>query len=333
MRGDCGCNPLHAGPDDAVSGVLTLVAVLAYVHRVPQVAGHAEPVLAFMLAYLSLRRPGRVCRWIAYGGAAVRPRCNVGGSRSAAAVTVSQHRPEADSGACSDVLRHDGTLEALWRCVVEGSTVWLLLAQTQSRPLNLTAIRDAGQFGEYVINFWTQSILYFELAFPILIWNRLARPLLVALGVLIWVAITLATGQLLFGLTMLVANLAYLPVEFFERDGVAGRRHQLQCPRRPVDRATRTPVGCVKRTVESHYRSNGVLRCASHTLRESPMPRRNILLILVVAAASWVCYQRAARNRYAGTLSEVMNVVANRYINEVEPRTLFEARWMALSAN
>src|SRR6185295_8245183 len=29
------------------SGVLTLMALLAYVHRVPQVAGHLEPVLSF----------------------------------------------------------------------------------------------------------------------------------------------------------------------------------------------------------------------------------------------------------------------------------------------
>src|SRR5688572_16037998 len=41
-----------------VSGALTLFAVLAYVHRVPQVAGHLEPVLAFLLAYLCIAPSG-----------------------------------------------------------------------------------------------------------------------------------------------------------------------------------------------------------------------------------------------------------------------------------
>src|SRR5436309_499647 len=41
-----------------VSGVLTLVAVLAYVHRAPQIAGHLEPVLSFLLLYLCLAPSG-----------------------------------------------------------------------------------------------------------------------------------------------------------------------------------------------------------------------------------------------------------------------------------
>jgi hypothetical protein len=99
----------------------------------------------------------------------------------------------------------------------DGNAIWLLMAQTQSRPLNLTALRNAGQFGEYLINFWTQGVLYFELAFPVLIWNRPARPLLVALGILAWGSLVLVTGQLLFGLAMIVASTAFLPAEFFER--------------------------------------------------------------------------------------------------------------------
>src|SRR5437763_12029404 len=54
------------------------------------------------------------------------------------------------------------------------------------------------------------------------------------------------------------------------------------------------------------------------------MPRRNIIILLLVAAVSWLSYQRASRNRYAATLAEAMNIVTTSYISDVEPRVLFE---------
>ncbi len=54
------------------------------------------------------------------------------------------------------------------------------------------------------------------------------------------------------------------------------------------------------------------------------MPRRNITILLVALALSWLCYQRATRNRYASTLGEAMNIIETSYINDVEPRVLFE---------
>ena len=37
------------------------------------------------------------------------------------------------------------------------------------------------------------------------------------------------------------------------------------------------------------------------------MPRRNITIILLALCISWLCYQRASRNRYAHSLAEAMN--------------------------
>jgi carboxyl-terminal processing protease len=54
------------------------------------------------------------------------------------------------------------------------------------------------------------------------------------------------------------------------------------------------------------------------------VPRRNITLLLLAAAISWLCYHRATRNRYAATLAEAMNIVTANYVSEVEPRVLFE---------
>ncbi|MDX1946474.1 MAG: S41 family peptidase [Pirellulaceae bacterium] len=54
------------------------------------------------------------------------------------------------------------------------------------------------------------------------------------------------------------------------------------------------------------------------------MPRRNLIILFVASVLSLVCYQRAARNRFVDTLAEAMNYVRTDYVDEVEPRVLFE---------
>jgi C-terminal peptidase (prc) len=54
------------------------------------------------------------------------------------------------------------------------------------------------------------------------------------------------------------------------------------------------------------------------------MPRRNLIVLLLAALVSLACYARASRNRYSDTFSQAMNIVTRDYVDEVEPRVLFE---------
>lgn len=54
------------------------------------------------------------------------------------------------------------------------------------------------------------------------------------------------------------------------------------------------------------------------------MPLRNFVVICLAAVLAVLCYQRADRNRYAGTLAEAMNLITNEYVEEVEPSKLFK---------
>ncbi|MCY2991815.1 MAG: S41 family peptidase [Planctomycetota bacterium] len=54
------------------------------------------------------------------------------------------------------------------------------------------------------------------------------------------------------------------------------------------------------------------------------MPRRNLLLILLVAAASLLCHRQADQNRYTATLSEVISLIHYRYVEDIPPRELYE---------
>jgi hypothetical protein len=201
-----------AGLLTPVSGALSLAALLSFVHRVPQVAGHVEPVLAFLLFYLILapswarlsldrlifvrkKRPVP----------AVSPLVGIAANVGLKLIQVHLAMFVVMMG----LTKLYG--DAWW----DGSAIWYSLAQTQSRPLDLSGIRNAGKYGEYLINFWTLAIVYYELAFGVLIWPRVMRPLVLSLGVVVWVSLILATGQLLFALTMLIASAAFLatPVE------------------------------------------------------------------------------------------------------------------------
>jgi hypothetical protein len=201
-----------AGLFTRISGVLTLIAVLAYVHRVPQVAGHLEPVLSFLIAYLCIAPSGATLsldRWL-FGGAK---------KGSAMALLTGPASPSITANIGLRLIQVHLAMfyammgltklygDAWW----DGSATWLLIAQTQSRPLDFTGLRRLGSPGEYLINFWTHLIVYFELAFAVLIWTRIGRPVLIALSILVWLSITLLTGHLLFGLAMLAAGLAFVP--------------------------------------------------------------------------------------------------------------------------
>ncbi|HZZ73705.1 MAG TPA: hypothetical protein VFE24_15750, partial [Pirellulales bacterium] len=54
-----------------------------------------------------------------------------------------------------------------------------------------------------------------------LIWNRLARPLLLALSVVMWGSLCLLTGDVLFSLIMIAAGLAFVSPRWLRNLGGA----------------------------------------------------------------------------------------------------------------
>jgi carboxyl-terminal processing protease len=51
---------------------------------------------------------------------------------------------------------------------------------------------------------------------------------------------------------------------------------------------------------------------------------RNLITLFVAAVLSVLCYERAARNRFVGTLTEAMNIIDRVYVDPVDDRELFE---------
>jgi hypothetical protein len=101
----------------------------------------------------------------------------------------------------------------------DGDAVWYLMARTLSRPSDLTFLRRH----EFFLNAWTHGIVLAELAFPILVWNRLTRPVVIAAVAIAWLTLPILTGEWLLPVFSAAALLAFIPAEWYTPSEVAQR--------------------------------------------------------------------------------------------------------------
>jgi phage terminase large subunit-like protein len=95
----------------------------------------------------------------------------------------------------------------------EGTAIWGAVANIQYRTIDLTWLARH----PLVVNAITLVTLFWEVAYPALVWPRLTRPVFLALAVAVHLGIGLAMGMMEFGLAMIVANLAFVPATTWRR--------------------------------------------------------------------------------------------------------------------
>lgn len=86
-----------------------------------------------------------------------------------------------------------------------GFAVWGVVAAGEFRRFDLTWLAS----WPMALNLMTHSGLAFELLYPILIWNRRLRPLMIAVAIMMHGMIDLTLGLTEFGLAMVAGNLAF----------------------------------------------------------------------------------------------------------------------------
>jgi hypothetical protein len=87
-----------------------------------------------------------------------------------------------------------------------GQGMWWMIARPEMRLVDWTSLAAYPK----IVAVWTHAQVAFELGFAILVWNRAARPGLLALAVVAWLLLAPVTGLVTFSLMMLVANLAFV---------------------------------------------------------------------------------------------------------------------------
>ncbi len=188
-----------------ISAVLSLAVVLSYVHRAPMLTGPFEPVLSMLIFYLCLAPCGAcwsVDRWRARRKAAADLAGDPAGRPSVTA-TISTRLIQVHLAGLYLMM---GLSKLGSECWWMGDAVWWLMARVESRPFDLTFLGGR----TYLINFWTHAIVLFELAWPLLIWQRRARPLLLGAAVVMWSLLALLTGLAAFCVLMLAASFSFL---------------------------------------------------------------------------------------------------------------------------
>ncbi len=87
-----------------------------------------------------------------------------------------------------------------------GTALWGAFANYEYQTLDVTWL--AGY--PLVVNFLTQLILAWEVAYCVLVWPRLTRPLVLALAIPLHLGIAVGMGMITFGLAMLIGNVAFV---------------------------------------------------------------------------------------------------------------------------
>jgi len=201
-----------AGLFSRIMSVAAFIVVVSLIQRGPMFARPMEDVLAMGMFYLCLGPSGgafSIDRWW---------------KRRATIGTETGDTAESSIGANIALrlmqihlaLLHFGMAigqlrENVWWM---GRALWGFIGKPESSYVDLTFLADH----LYLLNLWTHGIVLFEFAFALLIWNRLARPILVIAAVLVWASVGLVSGMIGFALVVLGATLAFVPGEWLERN-------------------------------------------------------------------------------------------------------------------
>jgi hypothetical protein len=199
------------GAFSRVTSVLALGVVLSYLHRSSLVTSQFEPVLVFPMFYLCFGPSGAylsIDAWMRRRKSNIELVVAPDSMTTIAIRFIQVHL--ALVYMMSVLAKMFG--DVWWN----GTAMWWLTLNSPERLLDFRFL-GSSQVGNFVINAWSHAQVLFELAFPVLIWNRWARPLLLVIGVVLWTLMGLVTGLVSFSAMMVVASVAFIEPEQAKR--------------------------------------------------------------------------------------------------------------------
>lgn len=204
---------LTLGLFSRTSAVVAAVATLAIANRAPIISGQVEPVLVFLLLYLCIAPSGARFSLDAF----LRPLLKefplsrfAHKDEPSVFANLSLRLMQVHFAAFYLMMALAKTYGDAWW---DGAAAWHLLAQTHSRPIDLSSLRG----NEFLLNAWSHFIAWTQLLFPFLVWNRFSRPVILAAAAIMWLLLLPLTGLTSFCLLMLIGLACFLPAETFAR--------------------------------------------------------------------------------------------------------------------
>lgn len=176
--------------------IVTLVAVLSYIHRAPILMSPQEPLLAWGLLYLCLAPSGSYFSidhlW------SRKPNCGC---------------PSVTANIALRLIQVHLTLHYFYVAVTQlsdrvwwnGSAAWVLMAQTRTRGLDLTMVRES----TFLLNGITHLLVFLALALAFFPWNDRFRPIANGLVLLYAVLVAALTGLWVYALALVALQIAF----------------------------------------------------------------------------------------------------------------------------
>lgn len=195
---------LVAGLWTRVTSILTFIITLSYCHRLPMAMFGLDQINALIAMYLMLGRSGDVWsidRWLATrGGRTVPVQPSIGTNIAIRLIQLHMCIIYLFGGI--------GKMKGVtwW----DGSATWFsfTILEYQSLDMLWTVHYPA------VLSLMTHITVFWETFYCFLVWNKITRPICLALAVAVHGGIALFLGMKTFGLMMIIANMAFLSPEF-----------------------------------------------------------------------------------------------------------------------
>jgi hypothetical protein len=190
------CLAFASGVLTRVSGMIALLLVLSLVHRAPAFTGPAETLLVYLLLYLVIAPSGAAL--------SIDARRSAGSPQPDWLATVGLRLIQVHTAGFVALLACSMLAAATWW---DGTALWNLESQTLSRPVDLAWLRGWPK----LMNGWMHLFVLTNALFPVLIWNRLLRPLVLTVAAAMWVLMLPITGQWLYVAAVVVAMCSFWP--------------------------------------------------------------------------------------------------------------------------
>ena len=202
------------------AAVAATAATLSFFSRAPLLTGEYEPILAFLMVYLCVGRANDEFSVPVI----LRRRGSAGASPALPPASARLSSPQASlqlpaSPANTISLRllqiHLAMVHLMMACAMlaapesawwNGEGIYLAAMRPGMSLIDPTLLTDHPR----IVAAWSHAITLYLLAFPVLVWIRLVRPLVLVLGVAIWLSIAAASGWVMFSLAMLVGLVAFI---------------------------------------------------------------------------------------------------------------------------
>jgi hypothetical protein len=222
-----------------IMSVMALFAAISYTNRVPAALFGLDQINVMLTLYLAIGPSGQrlsVDQWLA------RRRLGTLPPMAAPSVAANVAQRLIQIHMCVIYL-FAGISKLQGPSWWSGEAMWRAFANLEYQSLDMTWLA----WHPWLINMMSHVSVVWEIAFCVLIWKPLWRPLMLAIAVVLHVGIGAGLGMWTFGLIMLVGCASFLPNE---------------AVRRLVERLTqaRATVATVARVRERNSRNNGERR-------------------------------------------------------------------------